>query len=80
MTYSDSIDWENVIKKEARGYDDADLGEVQVIEGDYVNTKSGVVDKEVYLLPKKLAEKFDGHKLKFNISKEEAEALYRIKE
>ena len=52
MTYSDSIDWENVIKKEARGYNDTDLGEVREIEGDNVITKSGTVDKEVYLIPK----------------------------
>jgi hypothetical protein len=28
----ETIDWENVIKKEARGINDYDLGEVQEIE------------------------------------------------
>ena len=29
-----NIDWDYVIKKEARGIDDADFGEVQLIMGD----------------------------------------------
>ena len=40
MAY-DSIDWEKVIKKEARGFNDADLGEVQEIKGEKLNYKIG---------------------------------------
>ena len=38
------IDWNEVIKKEARGIDDADLGEVQLTIGDTVITEKGVTD------------------------------------
>lgn len=48
MVYNDSIDWKNVIRKEARGFDDADFGEVQEVLRDNIITKSGVSDKEVY--------------------------------
>ena len=56
-----SIEWEDVIKKEARGLNDADLGEVQQVNQDVVISKAGVVDKEVYSIPKNLAERYDGH-------------------
>ena len=38
----ETIDWENVIKKEARGINDYDLGEVQEINEQHVITKKGV--------------------------------------
>ena len=74
------INWTEVIKKEARGINDADLGEVQEIRGETVITKAGVVDKEVYAIPKELAERYDGHNLWFKVTKEEAESLYKIKD
>jgi hypothetical protein len=77
---NNNIDWNDVIKKEARGINDADLGEVQEIRLDNVITKSGVVDKEVYAIPKNLAERYDGHNLWFRVTKEDAENLYKIKD
>ena len=41
MTNSNNIDWHDVIKKEARGSDDEDLGEVQETDQDYVQYKKG---------------------------------------
>ena len=77
---NNNIDWNDVIKKEARGINDADLGEVQEIRLDNVITKAGVVDKEVYSIPKNLAERYDGHNLWFSVTKEDAENLYKIKD
>ena len=39
-----NIDWDKVIKKEARGIDDADFGEVQSAMGNTVITEKGVTD------------------------------------
>jgi hypothetical protein len=33
---SDKIDWDEVVKKEARGTDDYDLGEVQEVTSQFV--------------------------------------------
>lgn len=77
---NNNIDWNDVIKKEARGINDADLGEVQEIRLDNVITKAGVVDKEVYSIPKNLAERYDGHKLWFRVTKEDTENIYKIKD
>ncbi len=48
---SHNINWEEVIKKEARGINDYDLG-----EADTVVTKKGVLDKDKFYLPKNLVE------------------------
>ena len=77
---NNNIDWNDVIKKEARGINDADLGEVQEIRLDNFITKAGVVDKEVYSIPKNLVERYDGHNLWFRITKEDAENVYKIKD
>ena len=37
-----NINWDEVIKKEARGTEDYDLGEVHEIQADTVVTKKGV--------------------------------------
>lgn len=74
---SEPIDWNNAIKKEARGLDDYDLGEVQDLNEEFVITKKGVVDKDKFYLPKSKAVKFDGDKLWFEVSKEEAETYKR---
>ncbi len=74
------IEWNSTVKKEARGIDDDDLGEIQGITDTNVVTKVGRVDKETFSIPKSLADKFDGHKVTFRITKEEAECQYKIEE
>ena len=40
-TPANEIPWDEIIKKEARGIDDADLGEVQEVNSDNVVTQKG---------------------------------------
>jgi hypothetical protein len=47
-----NIDWDDVIKKEARGINDVDFGEVQLIMRDTVITEKGIADKDRFYLPK----------------------------
>ena len=63
-----NIDWDDVIKKEARGINDVDFGEVQLIMGDTVITEKGIADKDRFYLPKSLKDRFDGHNLWFRIA------------
>jgi len=71
------IDWDDIIKKEARGLDDYDLGEVQDLNEQFVETKRGVVDKDKFFLPRDKVVKFDGNKVWFNVTKDEAKAYKR---
>jgi hypothetical protein len=65
--------WDDIIKKEARGINDYDLGEVHQVDPEIVVTKKGVVDKDKFYLPKSFVERFDGHKVYFSITKEDAQ-------
>ena len=69
---NESIDWDKAIKKEARGLDDYDLGEVQEINEEFIITKKGVVDKDKFHLPRSKVNRFDGDKLWFEVTKDEA--------
>ncbi len=65
---SSNIDWNDVIKKEARGINDEDLGEVQEVQDNYVLIQRGMIDKEIFYIPKDQAESYDGNILKFKLS------------
>ena len=77
MSNSNNIDWEDVIKKEARGLNDVDFGEVEGISAEYVITKKGVASKDRFFLPMDKVVRFDGSKLHFNITEEEADRYKR---
>ena len=74
---SSSIDWTDVIKKEARGLDDADFGEVQEVSNGLVLTQRGIVNKELFSIPQSAVENYDGKVLRFNISEMEAVDKYK---
>ena len=71
---NEKIDWDRVTKKEARGLEDYDLGEIQEVKEWRVVTKKGVVDKDKFYLPRDKAVRFDGDKVWFEITKDEAKA------
>ena len=54
------------------------MGEVQELNEEFVVTKRGVVDKDKFYLPRSKAVKFDGDKVWFNVTKDEAKALKRL--
>jgi len=73
---SDKIDWDEVVKKEARGTDDYDLGEVQEVTSQFVLTQKGVVDKKRFEIPKRLVKNFDGSKLVLDLTELDANYSY----
>lgn len=72
MSNNLKINWSDAIKREARGVNDYDLGEVQEISEDYIVTERGMVDKDKFILPKKLSSHFDGRILHLNLGEEDA--------
>ncbi|HXS60497.1 MAG TPA: hypothetical protein VN703_06765, partial [Candidatus Sulfopaludibacter sp.] len=74
---TDEINWPYVVKKEARGIDNADFGEVQEIVLHYILTEKGIINKEKFYLPTELVEEFDGEKLRFNIAEQEANEKFK---
>ena len=76
ITANSNIDWNDVIKKEARGSGDEDLGEVQEVGPNYVLVKKGLINKKKFYIPKDQVESYDGDTLRFRISEEEAKSKY----
>jgi hypothetical protein len=68
MNSINDIDWNEVLKKEARGYNDADLGKVQEVKGNYIIVQKGIIEKEKFYIPKYKVEDYDGKFLKFRLS------------
>jgi uncharacterized protein (TIGR02271 family) len=75
-TFGHVTDWNDVIKKEARGRNDADLGEVLEVKDDIVVTERGTLNKEKFYLPKSIPHGFNGHTLLFDITEEEAKERF----
>jgi hypothetical protein len=48
---------------------------VHDLDADTVVTKRGIVDKDKFYLPKSRAVRFDGHKVWFNVTKDEAKTF-----
>ncbi len=74
---SSNIDWNDVIKKEARGLNNADLGEVQSVSDGFVLTQRGLIDLEIFSIPQARAESYDGNILRFSVTGDEALSKYR---
>jgi uncharacterized protein (TIGR02271 family) len=69
---SSNINWNDVIKKEARGIDNEDFGEVQDVSNGYVFVQKGMINKEKFFIPQDKVQSFDGSVVKFGLSKDEA--------
>ena len=76
MSRGQDIDWDDVIKKEARGINDEDLGEVQEVGDTYVLVQKGLINKEKYYIPQTEVESYDGNILRFKLSEEEIKDKY----
>ena len=74
---SSNIDWNDVVKKEARGLNDEDFGEVQDVSNGYVFVQKGIVNKEKFFIPQEKVESYDGDVLRFGISYNDALSTYK---
>lgn len=71
-----NINWNEVIKKEARGKNDEDLGEVQKVGDTYVLVQKGLINKERFHIPQDEVESYDGDVLRFKLSEDEIRSKY----
>jgi hypothetical protein len=71
-----SINWNDVINKEARSSSDEDLGEVQEVDENYIFVQRGIISKDNFYIPTDMVESFDGNVLRFSISEEYATAMF----
>jgi uncharacterized protein (TIGR02271 family) len=72
---SKDIPWNEIIKKEAVGINNEDLGKVQEVGSVSILTKKGFLNTEFFYIPKNLVERYDGDKVYFKINEEEARSF-----
>jgi uncharacterized protein (TIGR02271 family) len=70
------IDWNDVIKKEARGKNDEDLGEVQEVGDTYVLVQKGLINKDKFYIPQSEVESYVGDVLRFKLSEDDIRSKY----
>jgi uncharacterized protein (TIGR02271 family) len=71
-----NINWNEVIKKEARGKNDEDLGEVQEVGDTYILVQKGLINKEKFYIPQNEVESYNGDILRFRLSEEDIKSKY----
>ena len=76
MASLSSIDWNDVIDKEARSSNNEDLGEVQEVDENYIFVQRGMISKDKFYIPIDMVESYDGTILRFRISEEDATARF----
>jgi hypothetical protein len=75
--HTNRINWNDIIKKEAKGVNKFNLGEVQEIGPNFILTQKGTVSKSKYYIPKYLVRGFDGATLWFNVTEGQAETEFK---
>ena len=68
---------DEIIKKQARGLDGSDLGEIKDTNHDYVITEEGIIDKDRFRIPIKSIIHVDGVYVWFGMTEDEAKQ-YKI--
>src|ERR671911_476086 len=74
---SNDVDWDSVIKREARGINNENFGEIQNIQDNYVLVQRGIINKEQFYIPKDQAESYDGNVLRFRLSEYDLKTRYK---
>ena len=77
---SPNLNWTEVIKKEARGQNKEDLGEVQDVGQNFVLVQKGLINKEKYYIPKYLVEGYDGKVLWFKVTENDCKNTFSREE
>jgi hypothetical protein len=73
---SDIISWDKAIDKKVKSSDDKDLGKIQSVTKDYIQTKEGTVGKKYYYIPKYYIQGYDGDHLWVSLTKDEAKSKF----
>lgn len=66
-----SLDWNEIVGKEARGKNNIELGQIKAVGQLNVMTQKGALIKETHYLPKYLVEDYNGQIVWFNMSEEQ---------
>jgi len=73
---TDIISWDKATDKKVKSSDDKDLGKIQSVTRDYIQTKEGTVDKKYYYIPKYYFQGYDGDHLWVSLRKDDVKSRF----
>ena len=73
---SEIVSWDKAIDKKVKTSDDQDIGKVQSITKDYIQTKEGTIGKNYYYIPKYYMQGYDGDHLWVSLTKDEIKSKF----
>jgi hypothetical protein len=73
---TDIISWDKAIDKKVKSSDEKDLGKIQSVTRDYIQTKEGTVAKKYYYIPKYYLQGYDGDHLWISLSKDDVKSRF----
>jgi len=76
MSSSIVISWDESADKKVKSSDDKDLGKVQNVTKDYIQTKEGAVLKKSYFIPKYYVQGYDGDSIWVSLRKDDVKERF----
>jgi hypothetical protein len=70
------ISWDESVDKKVKSSDDKDLGKVQNVTKDYIQTKEGAVLKKSYFIPKYYVQGYDGDSIWISLRKDDVKGRF----
>ena len=66
------INWNNIVRQEARDIHDADLGKIQGLFEPFIVTEKGTINREKFYIPKSLIARYHEEILYFDLTEQQA--------
>src|ERR687892_1047672 len=76
MTGAEIVSWDRIIDKDVKSVDRKDLGKVQAVTQNYIQTKEGLVAKKYYFIPKYYVSGFDGNNVWVSLTRDEVKSRF----
>lgn len=73
---TDIISWDKAIGTKVKSSDDKDLGKVESMTSDYIQTKEGTISKNYYFIPKYYLSGYDGDRLWVSLTKDDVKSRF----
>jgi hypothetical protein len=72
----DILSWDKAIDKKVKSSDNKDLGKIQSITKDYIQTKEGSISKNYYYIPKYYIQGYDGGHLWLSLPEDDVKSRF----
>jgi hypothetical protein len=76
MSSSIIISWDEAVDKKVKSSDDKDLGKVQSVTKDYIQTTEGTISKKSYFIPKYYVQGYDGDSIWVSLRKDDVKERF----